>query len=720
MRKSHRAHLACATAGPLVESVEPRCLFAALTPGSSVLVFSDDRTSGQPSHTDTLTITNNGSTTITFAGSGAFMVVRDPNGATDQSADFHVTNASLPTSLAPGASAQIGVNFTATAANTIESALLQIDSSDAAGPATVQLHGLGTNGQFGHNEPSLANILTAFDIPTNIGVTDPSNSQYPLTPDASSQEVPLQTLTMAGPGPVTIQMLASFNASAEPSLRVGYYTPGNASGTTELFTINNADDQTVNPVPVGMTSFDPGSSAFGLYASFPGISATDTHYSEDALNAPLDAAHPHKFRFFPMENGNGAAVPNAFIVAAEDFNDPTYNSFTNCVAIIRNVQSASPTPPTKSFSAKTVATYTDAAGHKVTLKLTGPGAGQATFDPGNANPVSIALTNTTPASTFTISVGGGTTSVGSIDVSGSLARLSAPATQLQGDLRLSGSLGTAQLAGAAGGHTLTVGGGRVGNLTLGQVADLSVNSAGPIGAMRASAWTTNGGADVITAPAITRLAVAGDFGPSLDLTGSGTGLGSVSIRGAIAGGSWAVPGAAGSINAGSVDAGWVGTFGALRTFSTPGDFAGSLNASSIGALRVGRTINGGQVRTTGNIGSITAAALVNADVFAGIDPAVTQLPSSASAFITNSTITSVVVLGRTLPFAVAGSNIAAANLGHVTFGTVNTDHGGAPFGLAAHQLARYTRRVNGKVIMWARPMSPSLLTPQGDALVNLV
>jgi hypothetical protein len=704
-----------------VESVEPRRLLAALAPSSPVLVFNDDLTSGSPSHTDTLTITNTGSTTLTFPGGGGFTVVRDPSAAADQSADFHVTNASLPTSLAPGAAAQISVNFTATVANTIESALLQINSSDPAGPTNVPLHGLGTNGQFGYNEPSLANILTAFDIPTNIGVTDPSNSQYPLAPAASSQEMALQTMKKAGSGPVTIQMLASFNASAEPSLRLGYYTPGEASATTELFTINNADDQTVNPVPQGTTSFDPGTSPFGLYANFPGISATDTHYSEDALNAPLDAANPHKFRFFPLENADGSAVPNAYVLAAEDYNGTAYHSFTNAVAIIRNVEPASAaSTTTSSFGGKQVATYTDAAGHKVTLKLAGPGTGQATFDQGNANPTSITLANTTAASTFTIIVAGGTTSVGSIDVTGSLARLSAKTTQLQGDLTIGGSLGTAQLAGAMGGHALSVGSGRIANLSLGQVADLSLNSAGPIGTLQATSWMASGGADVIMAPSIARLTVSDVFAPSIDLTGAGTDLGSASIGSAIGSGSWTIAGTAGAIRAASVVPGWTGTFGAVGTFSTSGDFAGTLNAGRISAIRVGGTIMGGQVRATGNIGTVTAGALVDADVFAGVDPAVTQLPASSSAFVANSTITSVTVTGRNDPFAVQGSNVAASSLGRITFGAVNTNNGSVPFGLAAHQLASYTRKVNGKVLTWTRAKSPSLLTPDGDAVARLL
>jgi regulation of enolase protein 1 (concanavalin A-like superfamily) len=1471
-------------ASAVIDALENRCLFAALVPSSAVLVFNSDTTTNganHTSHTDTLTITNSGSSTLTGL---SWTVVADPSDtAGDQSADFHVTSGALPGSLAAGATANVTVNFTASAANTIESALLRVASSDPAGPLTVQLHGLGTNGQFGTSEPSLANILTAFDIPTNIGVTDPSNSQYPLTPAQSTQEVPLQRLVKAGTGPVTIQMLAAFNAAAAPSVRFGYYTPGSPSNSTELFTINQADDQTVNAVAQGATSFDPGSAAFSLYANFPGIGATDTHYSETKLNVPLDSSNPQKFRFFPLENADGSTVPNAYVVAAEDYNGTAYHSFTNVVAIIRNVQAApnatnapvmglsnidavagsnlmvfnriqntnpndppgftdivhdtntlqimntgdqplqitgltlsdttnwrivnppslpatiaaggtldvtvqfiatadpshtdnqtndytpgngltpaqaggvwsgtltvtgndpanpssvvplagywqdqsenenepslqtivnrlygyttvidnniepnyrnydgagaattavyygeemasglwnqvdpslpvavrqlaafhqqySGTTPTTStlywspasnltsytplfsveqgegqsllptisgstttpaaaaftpsgtfawnldgessvdpqntgdintygrsghgvriwpardangnlipdtwimgmdyeddpfvnydyqdnlyvisnvrpaayapaptdlqaiaaangpvtlqwapvtatnldgynvyrgatptgpwtqvnsgaitgtsytdnaapsgtlvyyvvgaeqgsgssltvsrgmsthvqtagavsdvltsqdinatpaggtaiitpgkaydltgggvdiggtaadgfryayesvtgdfdvsvqvksvtqtvasnakaglmaratldagsqmvfsgvtpsngyrfnyrtvadaigtfnsvgsiaypnawvrltrvgdvftayssadgtnwtqmgtltlslpstiylglaadshstsqtltaqfrnfdlvnasstlaaptgltanadstgialqwaavsgaagynvyrsdsasgpftlltsspvttttyddtaaptgstsyyevfavdgsgntsapattsalrptisnprtFGGRTVVSYTDDAGHNVVLRLRGPGSGVATFDDGAATPDTIELTGTTAATTFAITVTGGITHVGTINVTGSLGHVAAPKTLLQGDLAVTGSLGTVQLAGTSGGHTLTVGAAaRVAMLNLGQVTDLSIDSASVIAQLQATSWANSAGTDRITAPSIMRLVVPQGFAAGLNLTGPGKELGVATLRGGISGGPWTLAGAAGQIVVGSVDSTWAGTFGAtIASFNDAGNFAGALSAAAMNnlhvggnltgsvnltggtahdlrALTVGGAINGGQVRAAGSIGSVSAAGLIDSDVFAGIADSTTQLPASPADFASVAAINSVVVTGRKLPFAVQNSNVAAPTLGHVNFGTVDTDNAGIPFGLAAHALARYTRRINGKLLTWTSRMSPSLLTSSGDAQARLI
>jgi regulation of enolase protein 1 (concanavalin A-like superfamily) len=1480
-------------ASAAIDALENRCLFAALVPSSPVLVFSDDASTAGPSHTDTLTITNTGATALSLGG---VSVVADPAGtAGDQSADFQVTSGSLTGSLAAGASRNITVNFTASFANTVESALLRVGSNDPASPLTVQLHGLGTNGQFGTSEPSLANILTAFDIPTNIGATNPSDSQYPLSPDPSTEEVPLQRLVKAGSGPVMIQMLAAFNAAAAPSARFGYYTPGTPSNATELFTINNADDQTVNPVAQGATAFDPGSATFGLYANFPGIGATDTHYSESTLNVPLDSANPTKFRFFPLKNADGSVVPNAYVVAAEDYNGTAYHSFTNVVAIIRNVQAApnatnapvmgltnlnavpgtnvmvfnriqnsnpnlpdppnfhdivhdtntlrimntgdqplqitgltlsdptawqivsppslpatvapgasldvtiqfiassnsahtdnqtndtvtgngvdpvqaggvwtgtlnitsndpanpsgviplagywqdmsenenepglptvvnsifgytsqigasvrqqypnfdnrgsqtqplyygeelqpgsdlnydgywdqvdssvpvsvrqltsfhqqwstdsngnsvqttstfywapksnptgytalfsvepgagqslvppingstttpaaaqfnpsgtfawnldgessvdsqntidintfgrsghgvriyqardaqgnqipdtwllvmdyedssfdnsdfqdniyivsnvrpdvdppsatdvqaiaqssggvalqwapvnygtlggynilraatptgpwtqlnsgpvtgtsysdntapsgtllyygvcsvdisghhksrgmtvhvqtagastdvltsqdinatpagataiitagknydltgggvdiggtdsdgfryayesvtgdfdvsvqvasvtqsvatnakaglmarasldagsqmvfsgvtpgsgyrfnyrtvantvgtfnsigsisypnawvrltrvgdvftaysstdgtnwaqtgtltlslpstidlglaadshsttqtltaqfrnfnlvnasstlpaptgltaggastgitlqwaavsgaagysvyrsasasgpftllgsvpvtgtsysdtdaptgsmsyyevvaldssghtsspattSATRPSSSnpltFGGRTTVTYTDDAGHKVALRLTGPGSGVAIFNDGALTPDSIDLTGTTAASTLTITVTGGTTHVGSIVVDGSLGRLAAPKTLLQGDLAVGGSLNSVQLAGASGGHTLSVGAaGRIATLNVGQVSDLSIRSASAIAQLQATTWANTNGTDLIVAPSITRLVVPQGFGASLNLTGAGIELGSATLRGGVTGGPWTLAASAGQIVVGPVDPAWAGTFGgSVASFNTTGDFAGTLTAEVIGnvhvggsltgtihltggtardlrALTVGGAIDGGQIRALGSIGSITAAGLINANVFAGVADSITALPALASDFVQSSAIMSVVVTGRRLPFAVENSNVAAQTLGRINFGAVNTDNGGVPFGLAAHSLTRYARKIDGKVLVWTSRLSPSLLTNSGDAQARLI
>ncbi|HZL36013.1 MAG TPA: Ig-like domain-containing protein, partial [Tepidisphaeraceae bacterium] len=336
--------------GQRLTLLRPATPGAQLTPDKSVLAFNTvaaGHSGAAPSRVDTVTITNTGSATLTFSSAPA--ILNDPTAPAPNAGDFAITNAgSFPASIAPGQSAALQVRFTA-ATVSLESALLQLQSDDPAHPTTtISLHGVGTAGQFGYDQPSLVQVLRSFNIPTIVGAgpndVNASNPTYPESPDPTSQEIAMSRMAKAGPGPVTLTPLASFNASAQPSLRFGYYTPGDATNPTELFAISNADDQTMNPSLLGATSFDPGGATFSLYATFPGISTgsslPDTHYSEDVFNTPLDPAHPRKFRFFPLENPDKSVVPNAYVVGAEDYNATTFNSFVNFVGILRNVKPA--------------------------------------------------------------------------------------------------------------------------------------------------------------------------------------------------------------------------------------------------------------------------------------------------------------------------------------------------------------------------------------------
>ena len=238
------------------------------------------------------------------------------------------------------------MNFTSPSAG-LHSAILQITTNDTTTPVVdVTLHGLGTTGTGGANEPSLAAILRAYNIPTIVGdgandVNAFSSTFYPNPPDASSQEVVLQRLQAANTNlPVSIQLLGTFAVSNQPAVRFGYYPRVTRRIRPRLFSISQADSQTVHPSLSGISSFMPTSSLFGLYANFPTFTDNGQQrvsYSEDSLNT-WDTNVPRKIRFFPMENPNGSVVPNTYIFAAEDYN-LQYDS-NDIVGIIKNVQAA--------------------------------------------------------------------------------------------------------------------------------------------------------------------------------------------------------------------------------------------------------------------------------------------------------------------------------------------------------------------------------------------
>lgn len=337
-----------------------------------------------PSPVETATITDAGSAPLTFAA-GAFSIINDPS-TTAAASDFAITNSgSLPSSLAPGQSFTIDLQYTATAVG-LQSALLQIQSNDPVNPTVdVNLHGIGTAGQFGTLEPSLVQVLLAQNIPTIVGAgpndSNVNTQAYPINPDPSSQEVPMQRLVVANAAdPVTITPLASFSAATPAVSRIGYYTPGDSSAMTELFYVGESEAQTVDPTVLGATSFNPGSAPFGLYGEFPGTTIPsgqlDIHYSEDALNTgSTDGLR--KIRFFPMETANGTVVPNSYVFAIEDYDSSSYNSFINFVGIISNVQAA-PNATMGSVPSNTAANNPPVMG--INLNQTSPGSNTLVFN----------------------------------------------------------------------------------------------------------------------------------------------------------------------------------------------------------------------------------------------------------------------------------------------------------------------------------------------------
>ena len=400
---------------------------------------------------------------------------------------------------------------------------------------------------------------------------------------------------------------------------------------------------------------------------------------------------------------------------------------------------------TLTFGGKQIARYTDGS-HVVILRITGPGTGTAEFINGATTPSSITLTNTTGKSVFTITSTHGATSIGDLVVNGSLNRIAALQANSTGNIVISGTLGSLQLAGAGNGRTLSIQtASRAVSLTFGNVTDLAINSAAPIALLQAKSWSvTNGNLDVIHAPSIARLVVAGQFGASLLLSGTGRDLAAASIRGGVSGGTWTIAGSVGNLITSTIAAGWSGNVaGSIGQLSTTSSFGGKLTASSVPLFHVGGTLSGAtiqlsstaatavrslvvggaitnsQVRSSGGIGLVRAAALVDSNIFAGVKAGISTLPASANDFSSVARIASVLISGAHNQFALDNGNIAAANIGTVTLGAVNINNGGVKFGVAADTLQGYTRRVNGKLMVWTKKQGIAALTPDGDVVARV-
>ena len=331
-----RPAVAAAPIRAVVEPVERRQLLsAALTVSSGLMVYNAVRNATSPA--ETLTLTNTGDADLTL-GPSAFSVAGANPG------QWTLTNASAaPATLAAGASFPLTLTYKPTVVGR-QSASLRVATSDPVNPTqTVGLSGIGTAGLGGTNQPSLSRILRAYNIPTVVGQgindADEGNALYPAYPDGSSQEVVLQQLVKAGAGPVTIDVLASFTAAGTEPYTLGTYTPGRPQDRHELFHTVSTEYQSTYVHPQGSTTFDPGSSAFGMYFVSNVQVAGRIGYTEDALNS-YDTTNGRKFRFFPMENPDGSVQPNTYVMTSTEWDSPVGYDFTNIVAVIHNVTAA--------------------------------------------------------------------------------------------------------------------------------------------------------------------------------------------------------------------------------------------------------------------------------------------------------------------------------------------------------------------------------------------
>jgi VCBS repeat-containing protein len=366
----------------------------------------------------------------------------------------------------------------------------------------------------------------------------------------------------------------------------------------------------------------------------------------------------------------------------------------------------------------------------------------------------LVLNGTTTASRVTISTAPSKrTTVQDIIINGALASLSGATTDLTGNVTATGVLPQLTLGDVKGPSEihLNMCGAALArpprlSMSFRDVADCSIDTNGlTIGSLRAARWLNNDGiGDTIRAPGLNMLMIlgrtiyaktgttriAGDFEAGLRLAGIRAAwqpaLSLALINGKLADAAWDVGGNVGTLLAGSVGDSFTGSFtGRIGSVSTGGNLSGGWTARSIGTLRVGdslvgaaftlteaaapksmaaalgymsvrRWIDASDIESAGTIGNVTAGAIRDSDVFAGVvqtrdsdGDGRADLPDPGTDFdvLALAAIKTVTINGiRGEEFAVARSNIAAANLGQIAIGKVNADNAGKVYGLAGRRL----------------------------------
>jgi hypothetical protein len=427
--------------------------------------------------------------------------------------------------------------------------------------------------------------------------------------------------------------------------------------------------------------------------------------------------------------------------------------------------------------------FTDADGTVASVRVAG-GAATATFDgpavsqttSGGTSTVTgtgvqltnLVLTGNNPKVTVKNTVPGtdGLVVIGGMSAAGPVNAVSARGAVLRGITTLSNGVGKIDLAGVQS-ATITINRGSLARLqdaalSLGAVQDTSITSQQPFRQLRVASWgSATAEPDQITTLRINTIQSAGDFLPDIALSGNGqlVGrpiLGNVKVAGALTGGTWNVAAGTSRIAAGSIGNGWRGNFTTVSNVTVAGDLAGEITADSINSLSAGTitgadirltraagprstainrltsrgAMNGADIRSSADIGTVMAASMNNTIIYAGIDVnpggggggggGNRALPTGTANFVTTATIRNVTIRNRTGTFAFSDTNIAAANLGRMNLGAVQVNNGGDPFGLAAFDLGSLSAvGAGGTPIRAARLTDPAQSITDADFNVRI-
>lgn len=298
------------------------------------------------SDTRTLTLRNDG---------GSAVDISSVTLTGEDAARFQIVSGGSPVSLAPGDSATLELSFSPTEPGPQQATLVISSNDPQSGTLNVPLGGLGVRGQGGNNEPSLQWILDTYGFDIDTGDTSPDNTFLVTEPTNSllGDEVLLQRMVKAGPGPVTVEVLATFGVENDPVLEFGTYAAGSTGSRQPLFEVQQTptlNAQRLAPEvdsdlldASGLVSFDPGDAAFGFYSFWPSNRFFNQRYvyTEDRLNT-FQGAVPRQVRAYPLVE-DGQAVENAYVLATEEFSQGF--DYNDVVVIVRNVAPATTNGP---------------------------------------------------------------------------------------------------------------------------------------------------------------------------------------------------------------------------------------------------------------------------------------------------------------------------------------------------------------------------------------
>lgn len=292
----------------------------------------------------------------------------------------------------------------------------------------------------------------------------------------------------------------------------------------------------------------------------------------------------------------------------------------------------------------------------------------------NAEALNITVTGGAPTINVRTTGGDGRVVLNGITSAGTLRNFLGKSVILRGNTNIAGGLGKLDVFGTEDATIVLNGAASAAgsSITIGSATDTDLNSATPVRTLRFGSWTgTDADPDSIVAQTIGTLQSRGAFAGDVSVLGA---VNNVTVLGDLSG----------TFGAGSIRS--------LRAASLTGanitlTQAFAPTAQSLGRLTTTGAITNSNIRSAGNVGTITALSMSGSTVYAGVNtPDGGPLPDSADDFVAPATVRGVTIRNRAAPSFLA-SNVAASVLGRMNLGVVQRENAGVPFGLAAQTLA---------------------------------
>jgi hypothetical protein len=390
---------------PVVEFLEERRLMsAALTlanpsglPSSDRLIFNKienlDPTFPNVVHdTNVLQIKNTGDAPLSIGS----LTLSGPWSITSETPGFGLTNLNIPVAgevdltlkftqdkLPPHTANETNFTNNPNGGAAVFGSLTISNTNDPALPnKTVTLAGYWQDNSEHNAEPNLTtvtNLLAGYDtVIANPAMVDLPNNNP--TPTYYGQEVVSDAWAAANPAaPVVVQQIDAFHT--EGNVVHTYWYSATTQNSHLLMTSVANQGQTLLPTfgngQLMTASFTPGA-AFGF--------RVDNEYSSDAINVASgnSSGDGHHFRFYPLIDSSGNAVPNTWIVAMDYAIIQTENNdYNDNVFIVSNMTPTTVPPAPTALTATnaihpvlnwTGVTYANLGGYNVysSSSATGP------------------------------------------------------------------------------------------------------------------------------------------------------------------------------------------------------------------------------------------------------------------------------------------------------------------------------------------------------------